>query len=259
MLTNSECVTATLRFAASSGASVPCIDMPVSIKDARRQAIQRSIDREGFELRRHTTAVSDFYDSREVQEIYYPEIVRLVREMTLAELVVVFTHAVRCGEKLKQADTTVQRPFKFVHNDYTATTGPSRAREVLGPRSEMLTARRFCIINLWRPIRGPIQESPLALCDAQSVTPRDFVSIPSQDPSGRTIRIYTLSFSSNHLWSYFPLMQHDEIVLFKTFDSMEDGRARFTFHSAFTDPNTAAEAPPRESIEVRALVVFPTG
>jgi len=46
------------------------------------------------------------------------------------------------------------------------------------------------------------------------------------------------------------------MLLFKTFDSSDDGRARFTFHSAFTDPATPPDAAPRESIEVRALAVF---
>ena len=49
----------------------------------------------------------------------------------------------------------------------------------------------------------------------------------------------------------------DEAVLIKCYDSMEDGRARFTAHTAFDDPTTPPDAPPRESIEARTLVFFP--
>jgi len=40
----------------------------------------------------------------------------------------------------------------------------------------------------------------------------------------------------------------------KCYDSKEDGRARFAPHTAFVDPKTPPGAPPRESIELRALV-----
>jgi hypothetical protein len=51
-------------------------------------------------------------------------------------------------------------------------------------------------------------------------------------------------------------MEEDEVILFKTFDSNEDGRARFTIHTAFDDPNSAADARVRESIEVRCFVFW---
>ncbi|MCH8099418.1 MAG: methyltransferase, partial [Proteobacteria bacterium] len=57
-------------------------------------------------------------------------------------------------------------------------------------------------------------------------------------------------------WYYFPEMQMDEALLFKTFDSETDGRARFTVHSSFADPSAPADAPPRESIETRCLLFF---
>jgi hypothetical protein len=45
-------------------------------------------------------------------------------------------------------------------------------------------------------------------------------------------------------------------MLLKCFDSAKDGRARFTAHSAFVDPDTPIDAPARESIEVRTLAFF---
>jgi hypothetical protein len=46
-------------------------------------------------------------------------------------------------------------------------------------------------------------------------------------------------------------METNEALLIKGFDSMEDGRARFTAHAAFEDPTAPAFAPAKESIEVR--------
>jgi hypothetical protein len=45
-------------------------------------------------------------------------------------------------------------------------------------------------------------------------------------------------------------------VLIKCYDSQDGGIATVTPHSAFVDPNTPANAPRRQSIELRALVFY---
>ena len=67
-----------------------------------------------------------------------------------------------------------------------------------------------------------------------------------------------MSYNPKHRWFYVPGMGADEALLLKCFDSETDGRARFAPHSAFTDPTALADVPPRESIEVRALVFHQT-
>ena len=51
-------------------------------------------------------------------------------------------------------------------------------------------------------------------------------------------------------------MTRDEALVFKVYDSEKDGRARFTAHTAFEDPNTPDGAPERESIEMRTIAFF---
>ncbi len=51
-------------------------------------------------------------------------------------------------------------------------------------------------------------------------------------------------------------MRRDEALVFKVYDSMKDGRARWTAHSAFDDPTAPPNARPRESIEIRTLAFF---
>jgi hypothetical protein len=63
-------------------------------------------------------------------------------------------------------------------------------------------------------------------------------------------------YNPAHRWYYFPELRPDEALLFKTYDSATDGRARFTIHTSFEDPAAAADAPPRESIETRCFVFF---
>jgi hypothetical protein len=109
------------------------------------------------------------------------------------------------------------------------------------------------IINLWRPIRGPVLDAPLAVADARSVRSADLVPSDLVYPD-RTGEIYHVRYNPAHHWFFVRAMQPDEVLLLKCFDSAEDGRARFAPHSAFIDPSAPADAPPRESIELRALV-----
>ena len=227
----------------------------VVIRNARLGE-EPSLDRQGFRLVHQQTAVRDFYDREEVEKVYYPEIEVLLKEATGAEKVVVFDHQVRNLELSKQGERNAREYVRMVHNDYTAKSGPRRVRDHLpAAEAEQRLRHRFAEINVWRPIRGPVESKPLAVCDAQSIDPKDFVpaDLVYRDKVGE---VYRFTFNAQHGWSYFPRLERDEVILLKCYDSKEDGRARFTAHSAFDDPSSLPDAAPRESIEVRALVFW---
>ena len=125
----------------------------------------------------------------------------------------------------------------------------------MGDGAPDLLRRRFAIVNVWRPIRGPLRDAPLALCDARSVRAKDLVSTDLIYPN-RVGETYSVTFNPQHEWYYFPELATNEAILIKCFDSEEDGRARFAPHTAFEDPTTPADAAPRESIELRTLAFF---
>jgi hypothetical protein len=225
------------------------------VYDGRAVHAQLSLDSEGFALTHHESAVSNFYDPKEVEAVYYPEVERVMKEVTGATRVVVFDHNVRCAPMAKRGENGAHEPVKFAHNDYTIKSGPQRVRDLVPDEADRLLRHRFALINLWRPIRGPVEESPLAVCDAHSIAQRDFVptDLKYRDRIGE---VYSLAFNPNHRWFYFPQMQRNEALLLKCYDSMEDGRARFSAHSAFEDPTSPPNARARESIEARTLVFF---
>jgi hypothetical protein len=232
-----------------------CSRHEARIHDGRAAGVL-SLDRQGFQLVRHQSAVSDFYDPDEVERVYYPEVEALVQQATGAARVVVFDHNVRNKTRAEQKSNGARLPVTFVHNDYTPTSGPQRVRDLLpAEEAEELLKHRFAVINVWRPIRGPVQDTPLAFCDAGSMGPDDFVTTDLVYEN-RVGEVYSVRHSPSHRWYYVPEMQPDEAILLKCFDSATDGRARFTAHSAFENPAAPADAAPRESIEVRTLVFF---
>lgn len=228
----------------------------VAMHDGRQVADDLSLDREGFALVRHETAVSDFYDDDEVHAVYYPELEKLLKRETGAARVVIFDHTRRADGGGEPGAKAERAPVRLVHNDYTETSGPRRVRDSLtADDAEEALKHRYIEVNVWQPISGPVLSSPLGLVDASSIAPGDLVAVDLvyQD---RTGEIYHGLYNPDHRWYYFPKMRADEAVLIKCFDSATDGRARFSLHTGFDDPTTPADAPPRESIETRALLFF---
>ena len=226
----------------------------VPIHDARPIASSLSLDREGFALLREASKVDNFYDDNEVRRDYYPEVERVIGQATGADRVFVFDHTVR--RRVPGAEDRrdgLRQPVSRVHVDHTKASGPQRVRDLLADEADELLRGRLQVINLWRPIRGPLLDAPLALCDARSVAAKDLVASDLVYPN-RIGETYAVRYDAAHRWYYIPAMAADEALLIKCYDSLTDGRARFAPHSAFLDPTTPEDAPPRESIEIRTLV-----
>jgi hypothetical protein len=225
------------------------------IYDGRAVADQLSLEREGFILVRHETKVKDFYDETEVRSIYYPEIETLVKETSGAKRVLVFDHTLRSADSATREAKQISGPVRNAHNDYTEWSGPQRVRDLLPDEAEELLKGRFAVVQVWRPIRNPVQREPLAIADARTIGTKELFPSSRVYPD-RVGEVYHCAFNPEHRWYYFPNMQRNEAVVFKTFDSSRDGRARWTAHTAFDDPNSPEDAPPRESIEMRTLAFF---
>ena len=180
----------------------------------------------------------------------------LLKQATGASQVLIFDHNVRKDVSGENDKIRYRTPVKRVHNDYTAKSGPQRLIDLLGPeQAAALRGKRFAIVNVWRPIQGPLESAPLALADAESVADEDFVATDLVYPD-RVGEIYYGAHRPSHRWFYFPRMERDEALLIKGYDSLEDGRARFVLHTSFQDPSAPAERLPRHSIEVRSLLIF---
>lgn len=150
------------------------------------------------------------------------------------------------------------QPALTAHVDQTGAAAIARVHRHLPPAdAPKLLERRFQIINLWRPISHAALDYPLALCDYRSIDPKaDLAPITLRYPD-RDGETYGVKYNPAHRWKYLRGMEPDEVVLIKCSDSVDDGSvAVLTPHTAFADPTTPADAPPRESIELRALVFY---
>ena len=228
----------------------------VEITNGRLSLMPAKLDEQGFELLRHATAFTDFDDPEAIQQRYYPEMEDLLKRATGASSVLVFDHNVRKEEPEVVGEVVYRPPVKRIHNDYTEKSGPQRLQDLLGPEQAAAVAgKRYALVNVWRPIQGPLESAPLALADKQSVPDEDFIA-SDLVYSDRVGEIYYGAYRPSHRWVYYPRMEVDEALLIKGYDSADDGRARFVLHTSFQDPSAPADRLPRHSIEVRSLLIF---
>lgn len=227
----------------------------VTIRDARAVAGELELERNGFVLVERESAVKNFYDPEEVERVYVPEVVSLVKELTGADHVITFGTMVRSDAAAKEGSL----PAFGAHVDYGDRTVRQFAIDVLGKEeAERRLRGRYVLINVWRPIKT-VYSAPFAVCDASTVAASDLndseVHGGLGDPNRPPLYGYSVSFNPNQRWYYVPEMRPDEVLVFKLFDS-DSARVQWTAHSAFEHPHTRPDAPPRESIEIRTISFF---
>jgi hypothetical protein len=227
----------------------------VIMHNGRPHAGEFVLDRDGFRFVPHPTKVKDFYDADEIRRVYYPEMIELVKAESGAKRVVVFDHTLRTADDEMREAKKIREVVRRAHNDYTEWSAPQRVRDILPDEADELLKRRFAIVQVWRPIRYPVETFPLAICDARSVSFDDFVISERLYPN-RKGQTYAITYNPKHHWYWFPRMRREEALVFKVYDSVKEGVARWTAHTAFEDPTSPSNARPRESIEIRTMAFF---
>ena len=228
----------------------------VSINDARDQSVPASLDKEGFSLHSHDSEISDFYELADQQHSYEEELRDLVLPLVGGNDLLVFDHTLRSDSAAIRSQHNTREPAAIVHNDYTEASAKNRIRNLLPSKeAKHLLLGQFAIINVWRSISGPVIQSPLTCCDAETLIETDCVA-SERRAKDRIGELELVSFNSEHRWYYYPEMTGTEVLLIKTFDSAKDGRARRSAHTAFDNPLAPPGAPARESVESGLLVFY---
>ncbi|KAK1573057.1 uncharacterized protein LY79DRAFT_641934 [Colletotrichum navitas] len=232
----------------------PCDKREVTVFDVSGHEEHFTLEQHGFQWLRHASGFEDFEDERLIKKIYYAETEKLLSDLLGVKRVVAANHNVRRGNR---ADYPKQ-PCHRVHFDSSIPYAHRLIHEVFPDEAEELSKSRVVLVNVWRPL-APVLRDPLCVGEAHSVPPEDEVTITirhSTDESIPEMETNEVRYGEGHEWFYKSGMKPDEVLIFKTFDSKTDGRARRVAHSAFVEPPINENAPGRQSIEARAFVFY---
>jgi len=250
----------------------------VEVRDGRSLSTDITLDKQGFMLARHVSAVPNFLDRSAVTATYPQEAAEVVKRLTGADVVVPGGWMIRTqGEQLKvkkiagyQHAGGVQPPAGECHVDFAPDVAERQAAKYYAQNfPDGPPYQRFIATSFWRCFSGGAQDWPLALCDARSVEMDEGYKntlvvvdeIPAReelfapiDAEDKMIAATIFEYNENHRWWYFSNMQPDEVLLFKFYDS-DSSVAQRVPHSAFYD--AGADNPiPRQSIEFRSIAYF---
>lgn len=263
-------------------------DVEREVIDVRGHDKEYSTDNSGFQFLHSPANEKLFTDDSAVRNGYYAETEALLRSnISGIKKVHIFDHTIRRRQK-----NAPRQPVQQVHVDQTPEAVAARVRRHLpADEAEQLLKGRYQIINVWRPIENPASDFPLAVVDWRSTVPDDFIPVDLMYPKrpdsvmddddrgkekvpdeasyfsieGYEVRGETMSVapSTNHKFYFMKDMTPEEVLLLKCYDSFGEGQpggrkglAVRTPHTAFIDPKTPADAPGRQSIEVRCLVFY---
>jgi hypothetical protein len=237
----------------------------MTVRNARLLPNAFSLDVEGFALVTHDTKVKDFDDAAELAAVYTPELEKLVARVAGATEAVVFDHTRRSTDPAHRAKHLSRDPVPAPHTDYTAESAAQRLRDRFGDaEAERRLQRRFAIVNVWRSMNAPLEQWPLAMCDGRTVDPAHMQGTRREAPEraepsfeyNRASQTMHAFHDAAHRWYWFPRMARNEALVFKNWDTLTDGTARFALHTAFMEPDTPPNPAHRETIESRLFVFY---
>ncbi len=264
-----------------------CLYFPQVLRDARRMeeyypglspSSAACMDRLGVSLGHLESKCRNFYDSAEVERVFYPEIERLLLDFFPgATDALVYNHDVfnKDYEGDRAEDQDAKNPgvnkgyANLVHNDLNDNSGRVRCRELLTQnlrnfgRTQHYTeaeadakmSRRFMSINLAKPMET-VEQFPFVLCAWPSFADQPYITNYRiyDDRVGETTRF---TYRPEHDWYWFPRQKSTEVSMLKCYDSVTDGSvSRWSFHTACVDPTAPEDARCRKNVVVRSFVFF---
>ncbi|CAI6337022.1 unnamed protein product [Periconia digitata] len=238
----------------------------VEVTDARKTMSQFDLDKNGFTFVSETQAAAPeileklrLKDKETIENFYYDNIERLVKSVTGASRAVIFDSTVR--QRIKglagKSPTGREQPAFSVHVDQSPIGAIRRIHQLMGDEAPNLLKKRCQILNVWRPLNGPVDDWPLGLMDAGSLSATDchptLLWRQSFDFRGSTMFV---THNDAQKWYYLNKHNTDEVTIIKIWDNKKNVQAKCCAHCAFEDPSTSPDASLRESIEVRCLVFY---
>ena len=224
-------------------------EVEVKLNDIRDHEQDFWLDKDAFQaIKGVSSEEKDFTDDEHIKKVYYPEVEKvLLDNVPGAHKVTLFDHTIR-----RSNPDAPRAPVTRVHVDQTARSTEWRVKLHNPDEAEDLLKGRYRIINVWRPLNGPVQASPLGFASAETTRDEDLVPVEHRYPH-RTGETAAVQHHADQKFFYWSGMTNDERLFLKCFDSQESVGRRVP-HTAFVDSRTPEGARGRESIEVRALV-----
>jgi len=234
----------------------------ITIQDIRELENKPHIQDSGYQVFEHTSKFSHFERPEDVEQ-YKAETEDFLKDALGAVYAKCYDQVLRKNVVFQRSQLDLgdplhtEGPARGVHNDITYNSGPAVINRYMSNEDKQTFLKpgyRFRIINTWRSLIPELEDRPLAICDSRSVEPDDLVPADRVMP-GKAGEVYYLTYNANHKWYWLEKQTPSEPFVFVMYDTKSGSHARFCPHVSFPNPKASKDAPPRESIETRSIVI----
>ncbi|KAJ9133114.1 hypothetical protein NKR19_g9178 [Coniochaeta hoffmannii] len=230
----------------------------IPIHDLRPLKGKLSLDREGFVILDLPSSMKyeDYLDETKLKSVFAEELRQCLLNTLGARAVFIHECVIRKRDKegfvRGEDDKGYGLPIPLAHTDYTVEYISRLIGQLFGDQADDIRKHRFQMINVWKPLRGPLRDWPLAMCDIRSVDTNDMQRLDEVHTED-FLESYQIQYNEGQKWWYLSEQRPDEVLVFKGADSEIRGAVP---HGSFCDPRCPEDEPKRESIECRVLVVY---
>ncbi|KAL3472619.1 hypothetical protein BJX99DRAFT_213377 [Aspergillus californicus] len=230
----------------------------ISVQDFRKNPL--SLEKHGITVMQLVTSMqySDFADDQKVQTSFLEEAKVCLKDLLQARDVYVIDYEIRRRHETFPKSTGVPydaaQPIVVAHGDFTPRDASQRLKDLFGKDAEAKAERPFQFFNLWKPLRGPVRDWPLALCDPVTVDPKRDILHVDNVCTDRIGEVFNLHHNPGQRWYYLSNQRESEAWVFNGYDSRKDGQYGVP-HCAVQCASDGSSTP-RESIEIRGVAIF---
>lgn len=231
----------------------------VEVHDLRQSPLRMSLDKNGFEVHRLNTCMKyeEFFDEQKISGVYLKELQQLVKKVCGGRKAIPLDAEIRRRHATFPTSTgenyQFPQPAFLTHIDVTVAGAREIIKKLYPTAAEEILKARIQCVTVWKPLKGPVEDWPLALCDATTLGPSDVV--PSDVVYQKVAtENYLVHFSDKQKWYYLDRQQPDEVFMFKAADS-EPGQSARCAHGSFNTHKQVPDSSRRESVDVRVLVL----
>ncbi|KAF2235632.1 hypothetical protein EV356DRAFT_514155 [Viridothelium virens] len=175
----------------------PVDDIP--IHDMRPLIDELSLDREGFMVGKLDSRLSytDFANETKLRSVYADEVRRYLLNLLGARPAYIHECVIRQrGDRTPRENNGHGQPVSYVHTDYTK--------------------------HVWKPLRGPLKDWPLAICDLQSLRQSDLHPLDEVHRHD-VLESHLVTYRPGQKWYYLSEQDPSEVLIFKSVDSCVKG------------------------------------
>ncbi|EAL85031.1 putative CmcJ-like methyltransferase [Aspergillus fumigatus Af293] len=169
----------------------------ITVENMRGREDQFQLERNGFTILKVNTGLEydDFFKQKGVTQY-----LRLMEGVLKARL---------------GANGTV-----YEYDQPTTVAHVDEIRRQYGKEADGLLKKRFQWINFWKPLRGPVNDWPLVLCDSSLIDVRKDLAVADLLYPDLATENQVMYYRDGLKWYYLSDHEPSEIIVFKQMDSL---------------------------------------